>query len=836
MRPGVIHKRFIFRQLTRSGGQPLLFIICVMLSIQGLVALDGFGNSVRRAMLQDARSLQAADIIIRSNAPFSSQLLSAVKVLTDRGAVQKVPVYEFYSMVRTQSTSTSLLAALKVVGPEYPFYGAVTLTSGKPFQDVLKSGGIIVEKNLLDRLNLRVGDLLAVGDRSLTILDVVVSEPDRPVNFLSFGPRVFVSLKDAESLHLMMPGSRVSYKLLLKVTDDEPPERLVKILEQSALEGQEFVDTFQTARSRIKEFFDNFFFFLTLIAIFTLLLAGFGIQSTLIAFIREKTHTIAVMKAIGGTSKDIRIIFFTLVFLLGMVGTVLGIASGLILEQLLPFILGPLFPATMEVSLSWHTVLKGLILGLLATVLFAIAPMERLKAISPVAIFRKDTTFLSKSALGYFSGFLLFGFFTGLILMEIKDINIGMRFLALLIGLILFALLFARAILNLLKRLHPRQPALRLALRGLFKPGATPISIITTLCVSLGFVFSMYLVEVNLDAAFIRAYPEDAPNLFFVNIQPDQKTSFARALEAPATFYPVIRARLVSSNNEKINRYEERKRKGDKLSRPFNLTYRDHLLGDESLLKGNTLFQKNKTRLQVSVLDTVVEMRSMKIGDTLKFKIQGVPVEAMVSSIRTRTRQSLKPFFYFVFPADANITSAPQTIFTALRLPKKKIPELQHRMISQFPNVSAIDVTQTLDAFNRIANRLVIIVRFFTAFSIVAGLLIIISSILATRWDRIQEAAFVKLVGAKSGFVFRVCAIEHLIIGLISALLALVISQSGSYLVCRYLFEIPYHPQLINSLFMIAATLIIVITVGILASIPVVRQKPITFLRNDTGG
>ena len=831
-----MHRRFIFRQLTRSGGQPFLFMICVMLSIQGWVALDGFGNSVRQAMLADAKSLHAADIIIRSNAPLGTGILSEVKKLQHQETLKSTRVYEFYAMARSDSAPLSLLAAIKVVGPQYPFYGNVVLRSGEDIKTALRPGSVIVEQGLLDRLNLKIGDPLGVGSRNLNIVDVVVSEPDRPVNFLSFGPRIFVSLADAESLQLMISGSRVAYKLLLKVTADIPLEELVRTLEQSAINGQEQINTFQTARSRIKRFFDNFFFFLTLIVVFTLLLAGFGIRSTLVALIRSKRDTIAVMKAIGSTSRALQRLFIPLVLLLGLVGTLFGLAAGKAIETYLPVLLGSILPATMQPTLSWSTLLKGMGLGLLTTLLFAMAPMERLKEISPLAIFRKETGAPSTSIRSILSGFLLVGFFTGLILFEIEDVRIGLRFLGGLLLLIALTMVLTKGVLGLLRHYQTRHPAIRLALRGLIRPGGAAVSIIVTLSVSLGFLFTMHLVETNMDAAFLRAYPEDAPNLFFVNIQPGQKTAFATALKETVTFYPIIRARLVSINNEKINHREEKRRRGDNLSRPFNLTYRDHLLEDESLINGKKLFQPDIERLQVSVLDTVVGIRSMKIGDTLTFNIQGVPVTAVISSIRTRTRQSIKPFFYFVFPAKSAVQSAPQTIFTALRLNKESIPEVQHHITTRFPNVSAIDMTQTLETFSGIARRLATIVRFFTAFGLVAGLLIVVSSVLATRWDRIQEAAYLKLVGAQSRFVLGVCALEHLFMGLISALMALAVSQCGSYLVCRYIFDITYHPHFIESSGLILVTLIMVVAVGLSACVPVVKQKPIAFLRNETGG
>jgi putative ABC transport system permease protein len=834
----MIHKRFLYRQLTRSGGQPLLFVICVMLSIQCLVALEGFNSSVRRSLLRDAKSLHAADIIIQSNAPLSGEILSAVKMLKERNEVQSTPTQEFYSMVRTPSGTGSLLADLKVVGPEYPFYGQVLLASGKAFQSVLKPGGIIVEQPLLDRLNLSVGDPLGVGDRTLTVLDVVLSESDRPVSFLSFGPRVFVALEDAESLHLMQPGSRVSYKLLLKVNAGKDLNRLAATLNQSIGSGQESVETFQTARSRIKRFFDNLFFFLTLISLFTLLLAGFGIRSTLLAFIGDKAPTIAILKALGGTSRNISTHFMILAALMGLFGTLLGIASGFGLQRLIPLLLGPLLPATTPLPLaaSGFVILKGLFLGILVTVLFTITPLNRLKEIRPSAVFRKEAPPPSKGPRRYFPGFVLFLFFSGLILWEVSDVSTGLWFIAFLTGLILVAGLAARGFLAVLKRLHPRDLAFRQAVRGLFRPGNAPISIVVTLSVSLSIIFSLYLVEKNLDTAFVDAYPADAPNLFFIDIQPDQAGPFTAELGSPAILHPIIRARLLSVNDEKITGSNEKKRQGDTLTRPFNLTYRDHLLEDEAIVSGKTLFADGIKDLQVSVLDTVLEMRPMNIGDRLAFKIQGVPVEATISSIRTRTRESISPFFYFVFPKDSLIKDAPQTFFTAVRLPTDRISELQHRLISRFPNISAIDVTQTLTAFSKIAKRLVTVVRFFTAFSIGAGLLIIISSILATRWDRIQEAAYVKILGARSRFVLRVCATEHLLIGLVSAFLALGISQIASFLVCRYRFEIPYHSHPVESLFLIFATLILVITVGLLASIPVITQKPISFLRNENGG
>ena len=163
----------------------------------------------------------------------------------------------------------------------------------------------MVEQSLLDRLGAVIGDSLQVGYTTLIIRDVVVSEPDRPANVFSFGPRVFVSSKDLDALSLIQTGSRITYVSLLKVADDRQIDAIAGGLKQFASPDRERVDTYRTARTRVKRFLDNFIFFLKLVGIFILIIAGMGIQNTLTAFFNEKQRTIAIMKTIGATHRQI---------------------------------------------------------------------------------------------------------------------------------------------------------------------------------------------------------------------------------------------------------------------------------------------------------------------------------------------------------------------------------------------------------------------------------------------------------------------------------------------------------------------------------------------------
>jgi putative ABC transport system permease protein len=285
-------------------------------------------------------------------------------------------------------------------------------------------------------------------------------------------------------------------------------------------------------------------------------------------------------------------------------------------------------------------------------------------------------------------------------------------------------------------------------------------------------------------------------------------------------------------NGQAIDRRREGQKRRDNLSRVFNLTYRETLLDDETLVDGDALFRSDWTGPQVSVMDTVVAMREMKIGDRIRFKIQGVPLTARISSIRTRDNRSLSPFFYFVFP-EAVLAQAPQTLFAALRVDAGGLGPLQTRIVARFPNISVIDMSQTITVFARLMARLSRIVRVFSSFSILAGILILVSAVFATRAERVMEAVYYKILGAGRRFVLTVFALENLMLGMLSSLLALAMAQAGAYWVCAFKFDIGYRPFPMVSLAMIGLTVLLTVTVGLVASRSIMTQKPVSYLRNQ---
>jgi putative ABC transport system permease protein len=813
----------------------MVFVLCVGLSLTTLTSFSGFARSVRQALLAEARSLHAADIIIRSGSPFSPALEGAVQAAERAGRIETTRIHNFFSVVRTVDGAASLLSRLKVVEPTYPFYGEVGLLSGRPLAAALTQGQVIVGQLLLDRLGLRVGDPLQVGYTTLRIADVVTSEPDRPVNLLAFGPRIFISHLDLAALGLIEKGSRIRYRLLAKVHDPHLLETLAASFKVAADPERERVDTFRTARSGVRRFLDNFIFFLKLVGIFILVLAGMGIQSTLSALLREKRQTIAVMKTLGATNRYIQQFFMKITAILGGTGITLGVVAGMGLQLLLHRLLDDFLPANLTLEWAPGGILEGVAVGLVVVTLFTLLPLYRLRYMRPLMIFRRDQPPVHRPWPSRISGLGLLLFFFGLTAWHMADAELGLYLVAAVGGVILVAGGCSQLLLWSLRRLRFKALALRQAVRGLFRPGNATRPVVITLTTSLAVIFAIFLLEANLDATFVRSYPEDAPNLFFVDIQPDQREGFARLVEATVTFYPVVRARVTAVNDDTIDRETQRRSRGDSLARTMNLTYREDLLDTEKLIEGRALYRHDWRGPQVSVLDEVVEMHPMKVGDLLSFKIQGVPLTARISSIRTRVGENLSPFFYFVFPTDV-LAKAPQTVFTALRVPSPEVADLQTRLVNAYPNISVIDLSQTLKLLARLMQRLSSILRSFTALSIVAGVLILTSAVWATRAQRMTEAVYFKVLGARRRFILQVFSMENLLIALISGLMALILAQLGAWASCHLFFDISYQPFALASVGLLLGNALLVVTTGLLASWAIMTQKPVSYLREHVDG
>ena len=840
-----MHRRFIYRQITSSLKQTYIFVACVALALVTLVSIGGFGESVNNALQRDARKLLAADVVVESHFPFEEKLEAELNQLENEPGMAVARTYEFITIVRETEGENSLLSELKVVENGYPFYGEVQLARPQSFVEVLKSGQILVAQNLLDRMALQVGDELRVGEATLTIAAIVLSEPDRPVDFFSFGPRIFISASDLDAIGLIKLGSHVHYRTLLRVTDEAELDEIASRLTGVADPRQVQVDTFRTNQSGVERFFENFLTFLSLIGIFTLLLAGIGIQSSLGAFIREREETIAILRTLGANGRFIMRQFFGVAAILGVVGTLIGLALGIALQWVFPALFGPFLPPQVEFVLSTRAMLEGVLLGFFVVTIFTFLPIYQLQDLKPRFIFRKESGRITRDPVFFLAQGLILLFLSGMTFRYLQDTLRTAYFAVGIVVLVLIISLLARSILYFLRRQNIKSLASRQALRGLFRPRNATVGIIVTLGASLSVLFTIYLIERNLDESLVQAYPEDAPNVFLLDIQREQRAGVEEILAQETEFVPLIRAHITHINGVPIpaNEADEARpnRRGPtndppQLGDQISITYRDVIHPAEQLVAGDSIFRTFDPGLaQVSINERFLAVYPFVLGDLIQFEIQGVPLDAEVSSIRTVTdeEESFAANFNFVL-REQDLAGAPQSIVTAVKISPADLPGLQNQIVEAFPNVTVIDISATIDVLAGIVADMTTIIRFFTIFSIIAGVLIIISSVLATRLARIQEAVYFKVLGARSKFVLRVFALENVFIGAVSAFLALFMSQIAGWLLVTRVFELPYSGYWGSSMLLMLFTIALVTTVGLLASVSILQKKPITFLREQT--
>lgn len=830
-----MHLRFILREMAHSRGQVGIYICCVALSLISLVALNSFRRDIHHSLLDDARNLHGGDIIVRSAYPFSKTLETTLDEFFAQEGITGCRSWEFYSVVRTDDGTRSILSNIKAVEAAYPLYGKVTLQSGQVLADRLAPGKAVVAANLLERLSLRPGDSILLGGVSLEIVDIVIGESKRPVDFFEFGPRVVVSSDDLQRIGLVQQGSRVQYEALIRLADEEMLDGVVSSLKKRVVDGQERITTYADTESRVKRFFDNLLFFLSLIAVFTLLLAGIGMQSGLSALFRRKEKSIAILKSFGATESFIISNYIIMTLLLSFIGCVIGVACGGVVKLSFPALFSGLIPAQLTFKFTLVDFLEGITLGLFVALFFAFMPISTLVQIRPTSIFKHENYsrfHVSKNYMVFVCGILLF---LGVIVRQLEDLKIGLYFLGGFVTLVSCVWFLAWLQLYCLGRYTKASHGLRLAIRSLFRPGNSTQSITVTLASALAVLLTIELVQSNLHQTYIHSYPEGAPTLFCLDIQKNQKDGFRDLLGLEVDFFPVTRARLTAINDKKIDRSQEEKRRGDRLSREFNLTYRDDLLEDEILQDGNQLFNKTAAVdtigvTQVSVLDTVADIGGIVRGDILLFNIQGVEIRAEVSSIRSRTKSMLYPFFYFVFPPGP-LDRAPQTFFAALRIDKKDIASVENIIVNQFPNISTINVGETAVELGRIMVKLSRIIDFFALFSILAGGLILISSVIATKLARIQEGAYYKIMGAKSRFVLKVFFYEILLLALISGVCAISVAQVASWGISHFLLEIPHDIHWRASLLVFVFATVCMVGSGLVTAVGMIKEKPMQLLR-----
>lgn len=874
---------------TRAGWRHFLFfLVCIAVGVGALVTVSVFAANVERTITREARSLMGGDIEVRLSRPITVEGRQVLDSLAERG-IAVTHASELIAMAAVQATADlprpsqmSQVVELKAVEPTYPLYGQVGLDPDRPLHDLLAVAscgtmschGAVVQESLLIRLGLRPGQHLKIGEELFAITGLLRKEPDRMANAFSLGPRVMISQEGLAAAGLVKPGSRVRERYLLRIPPGSAVMPLVHELRGRLDKDQARVSSSQDAQPQLKRFLDQMGRYLGLVGLTALFVGGIGVATTVHAFMREKMATIAIMKTLGATTAVIIGIYLRQVLLLALLGSLLGAAVGLGLQQVMPGLVKTAFAIDLleqidfGARVSWPSlvvVVKGIVLGLLTAILFTIWPLLRVREIRPVVILRRDLAAMKQVQEAGHRGGLVggWGAYDGVSIAAAAVIALGLGLLAVwqagswtvgllyamgLLAAVLVLLGSARVLISLVRRMpRPRSLPLRQALGNLHRPGSQTIGIMVAIGLALMVTATVSILERALVEQVVTNRPDDAPTFFFIDIQPDQREGVLDLIHRQTgtldlDAIPLVRSRLASVNGQPVKAEEdagaspadrEERRKNWYLTREYVLTFAEALPKGNELIKG-TWWPAGLVpeKPLISIEEEAAKYLELDVGSTVELEIQGAVVAAEVSSIRKVEWGNFTTNFYMIL-SPGSLEGAPFTYVATARVrPEQEVP-LQQAMVRAFPNVTAINIGDVLDSFTAMLDRLALAIRAVALFSVLSGAVVMGAALSATRYRRLYESVVFKALGATRGLLLRSFASEYALLGLAAGLIGLVLANVLSWGVLRFLFELAwsFHPAVVG--LSLASTVGLTLAVGFVSTFRLLGQRPLPVLRHE---
>ncbi|MGQ0736017.1 MAG: ABC transporter permease [Acidobacteriota bacterium] len=834
------------REMRASWRRLLFFFICLSIGVGAIVAIRSVIQSVRAVFAGEARALISADLVLSSNRAFADDVSATIdRRLQSARAVSHQSV-EVATMVRGELNARPRMVEIRAVEPGFPHYGLLKLADGQTFaQTLLDNHGVLVRPELLAQLELRVGDGLRIGTERFTIRGVVEAEPGRRLGAFSLGPRVFMSYQDLQKTGLLAFGSRASYQRLVKVSDAELP-RLVAALRGDLANTFVRVRSYQATEDDIGEDFERAENYLSLVGLVIVILGGIGVSSVTRVFVQQKIKSIAILKCLGGLTRQLLAIYMLQVIVLGLAGSVFGVVLAQLAIALIPSTLAAAATPgiTVDYALTTAAVVQGFGIGLLVAVLFSLVPLLDLRHVKPSLLLRAEAPVRGWDRVQVVVTVAVVTGLVGLTVWQAGSLRIGV---VVAVGFAAAALVLHFAGVLLIRAIAPLAQAswfpLRHAVLQLSRPGSQ--ARIVLLAVGLGsfFIVGVRSLQENLVSEFTVNLSPDMPDMFLLDVQHDQVEGVKALLsrhrheQAPEpTLLPVLRARVtgVVGREVLLENYEDVRGRGS-LAREYTVTYRPALERNESVVAGQFWDGTPSPSAEVSIEESLHERFRIDIGDTVRFDLLGRSVEARVTSIRrVEWSDSRAGGFMFVFRPGA-LDSAPHGFISFFRGPDnlEARARLQGDIVAEYPNVSLIDGREMLTTLRTVIDNVTLAVTVVGGLVVVSGLLILIGAVAMTKFRRLYEAAIFKTLGATRRVIATILLLEYGMLGILAGTIGSLGAIGLTWSLSRFALEIPWSPLPIISLAGVVLSAVLVAVVGVVSSWEVLQHKPLSTLRAE---
>jgi putative ABC transport system permease protein len=841
--------RLMAREARGSSGRMAFFVACLAVGVAAVVAVAGLATGIDRAIRAEARPLLAADIAVSAEASIPDAVARAIDgLLATRPGTRSVELREMATVVSVPGTAgapgASALVLLKAFGEGYPFYGALTTDPPRAEGHALDHEGALVAPELAAKLHLASGSLLRIGGKDFVVRGRILAEPDKVNVSFSLGPRVMISIEGLARTGLEGFGSRVDRRLLIKLADADGKAGAAAVAESlravvppaSGVRVQTYVD----AQPALRDGIQRVSRFLGLVALVSLILGGIGVSQTVRAWLASRLDAIAILKCLGVRPREIVALYGAETVALGFVGSFAGAVAGTALLAVTPRLLVGLLPAlTIEI---WQplAILRGLGLGTGIALLFSVAPLSAARLVPPLRVLRRDAEPLvpTRAARLLVASALVLGVFLAAYVQS-HSMMLASVFVA---GMIAATAVLAGTALGLVAGVARAsrervRVSVRHGLAALARPGAGTLPALTALGLGVLVVVAIALVERGLSERLRADLPKDAPNVFLVDMQSAQWPQVRSILEASratsVNSVPIVGARLASVDGTPAA--ELAKRAGDRGRRRWIFTREQNLTSLATLPKDNVVVEGklwSDPRPEISIEREFAKDMGAKLGSRLVFDVQGVPIELVVTSLRTVEWRNFGINFFLVVEPGV-LDDAPQLRVAAARVPATEEQGLQDRLAATVPNVTMLRVREIVEKVAAVLDRLGLGIRLLGGFAIAAGIAILAGAVGASAARRGREVAILKTLGTTRRGVVAMFAVEFALIGLVAGIIG---TAGGTVLAWGVLtrgmdLAWAWHPGVLAAA--PPATALLSVVAGIAASAGALRKRPIEVLRAE---
>ncbi len=831
--------RMAWRDSRRSRQKLLLFSMSIVLGIAAMVAIGSFGSSLEQAVEGQTKALLGADLLVQSRDPFTEKQKTFLASLPVPQSEQVL----FSSMVYFPKVDGTRLAQVAGMSGDFPYYGEVETHPAEAWKRFKGNEGALVEEILLHQFDAKVGDSIKVGELTLPILGTLRKVPGDNEFFASLAPRVFLRMESLDKTKLLGQASLARYRRFLRFDSEPQLTKTVNQLREKRDELQLRYDTVEEKKDDLGDALRNLYRFLNLGGFIALLLGSIGIASAIQVHVRQRLDSVAVLRCLGATTGQAFAIYLIQGAALGLVGVTAGTIIGVVLQQSLPLVFADFIPIEVQFTVDIWSVLRGAGTGFLICMLFALLPLMQVRTVSPLAVFRRGLDHSPRfdpwvlvvyAAIAF--GVLAFS------LTQTERWKHGVAFAGGLAGALVVLFVTAGIIIWSVRKMRWKNLPFvwRQGLASLHRPNNRTSLLMVSLGLGTFLILTLHLVQHSIVRELMPQNQSNKPNALLFDIQTDQKDGVLKLLEEqklPALdVSPVVTMRIASIKGRSAEQLlKDGKIRNWVLRREYRSTYRDHLVNSEKLIAGDWVKSASPDAavIPVSVEQGIAEQLDIGIGDEVIFDVQGIPMRTKVANLRKVDWRRVQANFFMVFPSGV-LEEAPGFFIVTTRIQdSQQSAAMQRAVVKNYPNVSTIDFTVVLRVVEGIVEKIAFGIRFMALFTAFTGIILLITAVLNSRFQRLQESVLLRTLGASSGQVIRIQLIEFFLLGLLASLTGIALALGAHFLLTSFVFKVGFSVPLPHLLLTVMTNCLLTLAVGMLASRSVLKRPPLEVLREQ---